>query len=204
MLNPLRNRLFKQSVNRRDRSVDRPALRSLTQGVLGLSLVMGTVATLGIVPTLVTAPAAQAFTARLDVSLDRMTNEAYTAFMRRAELVARAAAQRTFDRDILASSVVIHILGRNQGAEAPVLTLEVTRDNWRKRPDTRTWATYYRTANALLGFSSSPTDAPFVPPAANAPFPVIPASAPPVPNASPEPNAPSDPISVPPSSSDVR
>ncbi|OUC15463.1 MAG: hypothetical protein B0A82_06690 [Alkalinema sp. CACIAM 70d] len=168
--------------------------------VLSLGLLLGAATTLWVVPTTLMVPQAQASTARLDISLDRVTNESYTSFIRRAELVARAAAQRSFDRDILTSSVVIHVLGRNQGAEAPVLTLEVTRENWRKRPDTRTWATYYRMANNLLGFPFSPTDAPINPPTGTPFIPAIPATVAPSPNS----GAPAQPLSEPPTSSDVK
>jgi hypothetical protein len=93
---------------------------------------------------------AQAYKPRVDVSLDRVANETYDSFIRRADLVARAAAQRSFDRDILASEVSIMVIGRNQGVEAPVMLLDVSRQNWRTRPEPRRWATYYRTAQALL------------------------------------------------------
>ncbi len=94
----------------------------------------------------------QAYTTRVDVSLDRLPNEQYDALIRRAEIVARAAAQRSFDRDILTSEVSVIVIGRNQGTETPILTLDVSRVQWSGRPDTRRWATYYKTAAVLLGF----------------------------------------------------
>lgn len=95
---------------------------------------------------------AQAYTTRLDVVLDRAPSETYDGLVRRAELVARAAAQRGFDRDLLATEVSIRVTGRNGGFEAPVLSLTVTRSQWQARPDARRWATYYRGGSALLGF----------------------------------------------------
>ena len=94
----------------------------------------------------------QAYTTRVDVSLDRLPNEQYDALIRRAEIVARAAAQRSFDRDILTSEVSVIVIGRNQGTETPILTLDVSRVQWSSRPDTRRWATYYKTSAVLLGF----------------------------------------------------
>lgn len=94
----------------------------------------------------------QAYTTRIDVSLDRLPNEQYDALIRRAEIVARAAAQRSFDRDILTSEVSVIVIGRNQGTETPILTLDVSRVQWSGRPDTRRWATYYKTSAVLLGF----------------------------------------------------
>lgn len=94
----------------------------------------------------------QAYTTRVDVALDRLPNELYDALIRRAEIIARAAAQRSFDRDILTSEVSVIVIGRNQGTETPILTLDVSRVQWSSRPDTRRWATYYKTSAVLLGF----------------------------------------------------
>jgi hypothetical protein len=117
---------------------------------------------------LLTPPQAQAYKSRVDVNLDRLRDETYQSFIRRAEIVARAAAQRSFDRDILASEVSIMVIGRHNGTETPVLLLEVSREKWRERPDTRRWATYYRTAQTLLklpsaGVANIPNAAPAVP-----------------------------------------
>ncbi|MEB3181003.1 MAG: hypothetical protein VKL59_18515, partial [Nostocaceae cyanobacterium] len=92
----------------------------------------------------------QAYTARVDLTLDRRPEEAYDTFLRRAEAAARAAAQRSFDKDILITDVSVIISGQNRGAVAPVLSLEVTRPQWRNRPDPQRWATYYKTARRLL------------------------------------------------------
>ncbi len=111
----------------------------------------------------------QAYTTRVDVSLDRLPDESYDALIRRADIVARAAAQRGFDRDILTSEVSVIVIGRNQGAETPILTLDVSRVQWSGRPDTRRWATYYKTSAVLLGFEKlSPP-----PIAVTAPTPVV-------------------------------
>lgn len=98
---------------------------------------------------------AHAYVARVDVSLDRLPNERYEAMVRRAETVARAAAQRTFDKDILAREVSIVIVGRNAGFEAPILTLTVTREQWRSQPVAQRWATYYKNSASLLRLGSS-------------------------------------------------
>ncbi|NJR50808.1 MAG: hypothetical protein HC780_15815 [Leptolyngbyaceae cyanobacterium CSU_1_3] len=132
----------------------------------------------------------------MDVGLDRLPNESYPTLMRRAEQVARAAAQRSFDRDILTSQVSVVVIGRNQGAEAPILTLDVSRTQWRSRPDARRWATYYRTAAPLLGFDST-TPAVFSPVQSPVVRPVLPrpAVAPVTPSAVPiAPTAPQSPV----------
>ncbi|MEB3295074.1 MAG: hypothetical protein VKJ24_18105 [Synechococcales bacterium] len=146
-----------------------------------------------ILPTVTIAPTAvQAYPMRLDVGIDRLPEENYESFLRRAELVARTAVQRSFDRDILGSQVVIYILGRNFGAEVPVLSVEVRREDWRAHPDIKRWATYYRTSQGLLGFQFSNLDPlrPSLTPALQMPAPVVtpkPVIAPPAQPATPTP-----------------
>ena len=123
---------------------------------------------------------AQAYTARSEVALVRQPAETYEGFVRRAEVVARAAAQRSFDRDILVTDVSVMILGQNQGAIAPILSLKVTRGAWRSRPDAPRWATYFPNTKSLLGFVDdvTPSNQP-VPATAEPPPPAAPATTPP-------------------------
>jgi hypothetical protein len=102
----------------------------------------------------------QAYTARVDLSLDSLPEENYETSLRRAEAAARAAAQRSFDQDILVTDVSIIVSVQNQGAIAPVLELAVDRSQWRTRPDPQRWATYFKSAKSLLfagNNSSTPT-----------------------------------------------
>lgn len=96
--------------------------------------------------------AVQAYTARLDVTLDRAPNETYEGIVRRAEIVARAAIQRGFDRDLLANEVSVVVVGRNSGMASSLISVWVTRSQWQARPETKRWATYYRGSRAFLGF----------------------------------------------------
>ncbi len=95
---------------------------------------------------------ARAYTARLNVSLNREPGEAFQSFLRRAEAIARAAAQRSFDRDILVTDVAITVVGQNDGAIVPLLSLEVSRQSWRRSPDPQRWVTYFPNTESLLGF----------------------------------------------------
>ncbi|GAA6623581.1 hypothetical protein NUACC26_094060 [Scytonema sp. NUACC26] len=113
----------------------------------------------------------QAYTARADLSIDRFPEENYETLLTRAETAARAAAQRSFDQDILVTDVSIMVSVQNYGAIAPVLELKVSRLQWRTRPDPKRWATYFKTARSLLffggKFSTTPdaNSAPPTPPA---------------------------------------
>ncbi|BAY27264.1 hypothetical protein NIES2100_70870 [Calothrix sp. NIES-2100] len=92
----------------------------------------------------------RAYTARVDLAIDRLPEETYETVLRRAEAAARAATQRSFDQDILVTDVSVIVTVQSQGAIAPVLALEVTRPQWRNRPDPQRWASYFKTARSLL------------------------------------------------------
>lgn len=100
-------------------------------------------------------PIVQAYTSRLSIALDVQPGETYATFLRRAEAVAGAAVQRSFDRDILLSEVSVVVVGQKSGASAQVLSLQANRTQWRSRPDPRRWATYYRSAASLLRFGEA-------------------------------------------------
>ena len=99
---------------------------------------------------LIAPQASQAYTSRLDLFLARESGETYDALLRRAEMAARAGAQRSFDQDLLITNVSVTVVVEGEGVTVPILALRVDRDEWRARPETYYWATYYRTAEVLL------------------------------------------------------
>lgn len=103
-----------------------------------------------ITEALIAPQASQAYTSRLDLFLARETGETYETLIRRAEMAARAGAQRSFDQDLLTTNVSVTVVAEGDGLTVPILTLRVDRDQWRARPETYYWATYYRTAEMLL------------------------------------------------------
>ncbi len=102
-------------------------------------------------------PAVHAYTGSVNVTIDVQPSETYDTLVRRAEAIARAATQRSFDRDILITDVSIVIIAQGASATVPVLSLTTTRPQWRSQPDSRRWATYYSTSKALLRLNSAPT-----------------------------------------------
>ena len=130
----------------------KPKVRSQLAG-LSLVAVLGLTGISWLGTEALAPQSAHAYTARLNVSVSRQPGEGYRNFVRRAEAVARAAAQRSFDRDILVTDVAVTIVGQNNGSIAPILDLKVSRQNWRSRPDTPRWATYFPDTQTLLGFS---------------------------------------------------
>ncbi|MGC1310574.1 MAG: hypothetical protein WA885_25370 [Phormidesmis sp.] len=103
-----------------------------------------------ITEALIAPQASQAYTSRLDLFLARESNETYETLLRRAEMAARAGAQRSFDQDLLITNVSVTVVVEGEGVTVPILSLRVDREQWRTRPETYYWATYYRTAEALL------------------------------------------------------
>lgn len=167
-------------------SPTRSGLRSLPwQGLALLGLASGSCLSLPILMP----PPAQAYVARMEITLDRQPDESYDTLLRRAEAAARAAAQRGFDRDVLVSELSIIVMAQNRGLMAPVLALQVSRMQWRNRPDSTLWITYFRTARELLGFSSSPTSPPPAGTTGATPPPTAPTSTVPAPPAATTPAA---------------
>lgn len=94
----------------------------------------------------------QAQLARLERSLIRQPEETYEDLLGRAEAAANTEAQASFDQGDGVTNVAITILAQNQGQIAPILSLQVSRDEWFNQPDAQRWATYFTNARVLLGF----------------------------------------------------
>ena len=92
----------------------------------------------------------RAYTDAVNITLERDAEEPYDGLAQRAEMAARAAAQQSFDRDILVTEVEVTVLGQNGLAVVPILTLSVSRNDWRDRPDPRYWSTYFGASKMLL------------------------------------------------------
>jgi len=97
---------------------------------------------------------AQAYTARVDLSLDRQSNESYESLVRRAETAATTAAQSSFNQDTGVADVSVTIVAQNQGAIAPILSLQVSRNQWYSSPEPQRWAKYFNNAKVLLQFEN--------------------------------------------------
>lgn len=100
---------------------------------------------------------ALADTERLEISLERQPNETYQTMLSRAEAAAAIAVQQSFNQDILPTNVSVMIIGQNQGAIAPVLSMDVNREQWLSNPDIQRWVTYFTAARSLLGFEGVAT-----------------------------------------------
>lgn len=89
----------------------------------------------------------------VDIRLLANRDEGFTVMMRKAEILARSAAQRTFDREVLVSNVSVKVTAQNSDLDkaAIILQLRVSRRDWASRPDPKLWATYFPMAKRLIG-----------------------------------------------------
>jgi len=113
-------------------------------------LIVSAIATLS---TIAIAGSAVAERREVDIRLLVNQDEGFTVMTRKAEILARSAAQRTFDRDVLISDVSVKVTAQNlnQDQAAIILQLIVSRRDWASRPDPKIWATYFPMAKALIG-----------------------------------------------------
>ncbi len=118
-------------------------LRGLTN-----CLIVSAIATLS---TLAIASSALAERREVDIRLPVNQDEGFTVMTRRAEILARSAAQRAFDREVLVSDVSVKVTAQSQDQAAIILQLIVSRDEWASRPDPKVWATYFPMAKTLMG-----------------------------------------------------
>ena len=122
---------------------------------MGLAVLLGSSSALWLAEALIMPKASYAYTSRLNLFLTLEDGEPYSSLVRRANMAARAGAQRSFDQDLLITEVVINVTGENSdGIAVPVLSLRVSRQEWSQQPVTEYWATYFRGAEVFLESSS--------------------------------------------------
>ena len=141
------------SIRRRKRPLTRRLSASFAP--MGLAVLLGTSSALWLTEALIMPKASYAYTSRLNLFLTMEEGEPYGSLVRRANMAARAGAQRSFDQDLLITEVMISVTGENSdGIAVPVLNLRVSRQEWSQQPITEYWATYFRGAQTLLESSS--------------------------------------------------
>ena len=103
------------------------------------------------VSTMTITHAAIAERREVDIRMQVNQDEGFKVMTRKAEILARSAAQRTFDRDVLVSGVSVKVTAQNDDRAAIILQLIVSRRDWASRPDPKVWATYFPMAQRLIG-----------------------------------------------------
>lgn len=90
--------------------------------------------------------------AEIDLPIARQKQESYEDFLRRAEATAQKTIQARFQKDTAISELRVSVVGENQGAIAPIMSVRVSRHGWQNAPKIQRWATYYADSKFLLGF----------------------------------------------------
>ncbi|MGB3207465.1 MAG: hypothetical protein WBB28_20970 [Crinalium sp.] len=101
----------------------------------------------------------QANLIQLQVSIARNPSESFETMLRRSEAMAKTFIQRSFDKNKSVTNVNLTVLGENQGSIAPIVSMRVNRQGWKRSPDPQMWATYFPNAQTLLGLQNSLTTA---------------------------------------------
>ncbi len=120
--------------------------------ILSLTALLGLTGGLYVVKEAIQPLIAQAYTMRVNLSLDRQPNESYETTIRRAEAIARAAVQRSFDSDILVNDASVIVTCDNNGLIAPIISVKVSRSQWSNTPNIQRWTRYYSNSRSLLDF----------------------------------------------------
>jgi hypothetical protein len=126
--------------------------KKLCISILSLTALLGLTGGLYVVKEAIQPLIAQAYTMRVNLSLDRQPNESYETIIRRAEAIARAAVQRSFDTDILVNEASVMVTCDNNGLIAPIISVKVSRSQWSNIPDIQRWTRYYSNSRSLLDF----------------------------------------------------
>lgn len=136
---------------------------------LSLAALLGLGGNVWLAKGAIAQPVSQADTARVNLFLNRQPNESYDTFISRAEAVVRDAATRSFNQNPSSRAVAVTVVGQNEGSAAPILSLEVNRQDWVRNPSPQRWATYFKSARSLLRLDNTAANTPSVAPAAATP-----------------------------------
>ncbi|AFZ29056.1 hypothetical protein Glo7428_0455 [Gloeocapsa sp. PCC 7428] len=101
----------------------------------------------------------QAAPARMNLKVNRQPQESYESLMNRAETVAVTAVKQRFSQDRHTPAISVMIVADSYGAIAPVLSLEISRNEWHySKAETKDQMKYFSTAKMLLGFDGVATN----------------------------------------------
>jgi hypothetical protein len=94
-------------------------------------------------------------------------DSSFEQMIQQAETIAQETANQAFS-DPSTTDIVVNIAGEQEGQIAPILFLNVTRENWQRQPSIQLWARYPGGVKRLLGFERpSPRQLPTIGMASN-------------------------------------
>lgn len=107
-----------------------------------------------LIGSILTCKVAWSIPAEVNLSIKRQQAENYEQFLQRAQNLASNTLQQRFRQGIQEMRVVV--MGENKGAIAPILTVQVNRDNWNTEPSVKRWQNVFPYSKELLGFEQPP------------------------------------------------
>jgi hypothetical protein len=156
-----------------------PKLFSLS-GLVSLSLGCGWLSM-----DFINSPVAIAQISQIPLTLSREPDETYPSFVQRATNLVATRFKNDFSKNSSLNELRIVVIGQNNGNIAPVLSVNMSRQQWLNNPNPQPLINYFADSEFLLGF-----DAPVAPiPQTATPVPTTPPAETPPPNPSLAPNA---------------
>lgn len=141
-----------QNESASDRKTNMTNITSKSIIPIGLFIIFGSAGMNLLGTEIFAAPIVFAQTSEINLPIARQKQENYENFLRRAEATAAKTIQARFQENATIAELRLAIFGENQGAIAPVLSVRVSRDKWKRTPNINRWATYYPDSKFLLGF----------------------------------------------------
>jgi hypothetical protein len=155
-----------------------PKLFSLS-GLVSLSLGCGWLSM-----DFINSPLAIAQISQIPLTLSREPDETYPSFVQRATTLVATRLKNDFSKNSSLNELRIVVIGQNNGNIAPVLSVNMSRQQWLNNPNPQPLINYFADSEFLLGFDTP------VPATAttSTPAPMSPAAETPSPTQSPPPN----------------
>lgn len=133
---------------------------------VALGVILGLGGGFWLINEVLTPQTVVAYTVRVNLPVNRQYNESYKTLIQRAKAVALETTEQKFYQNIRVTDVSVIVVGQNQGAIAPVLSLTVSRPQWHSHMATcgkkqslsnclanrQRWVRYFSDARSLLGF----------------------------------------------------
>jgi len=143
-----------------------PKLFSLS-GLVSLSLGCGWLSL-----DFINSPVAIAQISQIPLTLSREPEETYPNFVQRATNLVATRLKNDFSKNSSLNELRIVVIGQNNGNIAPVLSVNMSRQQWLNNPNPQPLINYFADSEFLLGFdvpvpatTTTSTPAPTTPPA---------------------------------------
>ena len=107
---------------------------------------------------LVDSPVAIAQISQIPLTLSRQPDETYPSFVQRATTLVASRLKNDFSKNSSLNELRIVVIGQNNGNIAPVLSVNMSRQQWLSNPNPQPLINYFADSEFLLGF-----DAPVAP-----------------------------------------